>query len=111
MQRPTCFRRLTGAALAGIVGPVVEPLHSPRQAAVRGGHCGPNILAAFGHLSRDRWTNGPAITGWWREFLGEAGAALEAYVESFPAEGIARVPAAVFADKSNASHTPGSWRL
>ena len=62
LQLPTCFRRLTGAALAGIVGPVIEPLLPPRQAAVRGGHGGPNILAAFRHLLRDRWSNGPATT-------------------------------------------------
>ena len=79
LQLPTCFRRLTGAAL-----------------------CGPNILAAFRHLSRDRWTSGLATTSWWNEFLGGAGPALEAYVESFPDEGLARVPAVVFEEQSKA---------
>ena len=51
LQLPPCFRRLIGAALAGIVGPIVEPHLSPRQAAIRGGYCGPNVSAAFRHLA------------------------------------------------------------
>ena len=84
------------------MGPLVGPLLSPRQAAVRGGHCGPNILAAYKHLSRDRWTAGPAVTSWWDEFLGEAGPALAAYVASFPDEGVACVPAVILEDQSKA---------
>ena len=34
LQLPPCFRLLIGAALAGIVGPIVEPHLSPRQAAI-----------------------------------------------------------------------------
>ena len=34
LQLPPCFRRLIGAALAGIVGPIVEPHLSPRQVAI-----------------------------------------------------------------------------
>ena len=37
LQLPTCFRRLGGAALAEVAGPVLERQFSPRQAAVRGG--------------------------------------------------------------------------
>ena len=35
MQIPSCFRRLVDAALADVVGPIIEPLLSPRQAAIR----------------------------------------------------------------------------
>ena len=42
LQLPSCLRRLFGAALAAVAGPVVEPLMPPHQAAKRGGSCGPN---------------------------------------------------------------------
>eukprot|EP00959_Pyramimonas_sp_CCMP1952_P327807 6862934-Pyramimonas_sp.AAC.1 len=51
LQLPTCIRRLCGASLADLIGPAVEPLLSPNQAAKRGGQCGPNITKVTGHLS------------------------------------------------------------
>ena len=52
LQLPTCLRRLFGAALAEVSGPVLEPQLSPLQSAKRGGSCGPNIRALFEHLER-----------------------------------------------------------
>ena len=54
LQLPPCFRRLIGAALAGIVGPIVEPHLSPRQAAIRGGYCGPNVSLTLPELIAGR---------------------------------------------------------
>ena len=54
LQLPTCFRRLYGAAVAGAIGPLTEPQLCADQAAVAGGHCGPNIRSAFTHLARHR---------------------------------------------------------
>eukprot|EP00959_Pyramimonas_sp_CCMP1952_P110580 2313272-Pyramimonas_sp.AAC.1 len=51
LQLPTCIRRLYGASLADLIGPVVEPLLSPNRAAKRGGQCGPNITTVTQHLS------------------------------------------------------------
>eukprot|EP00959_Pyramimonas_sp_CCMP1952_P437013 9150192-Pyramimonas_sp.AAC.1 len=50
LQLPTCMRRLFGASLADLMGPAVEPLLSPNQAAERGGQCGPNIAKVTQHL-------------------------------------------------------------
>ena len=54
LQLPTCFRRLYGAVVAGVLGPIIEPQLCADQAAVAGGHCGPNIRDAFAHLARHR---------------------------------------------------------
>ena len=54
LQLPTCLRRLFGACITDILGPEVEPHLCVDQAAVAGGHCGPNIRAALAHLSGTR---------------------------------------------------------
>ena len=51
LQLPPCFRRLYGAAITAEIRPQVEPQLSRHQAATAGGHCGPNIRAAFAHLA------------------------------------------------------------
>ena len=78
-QLPPCFRRLVGAALAEVVGPLVEPRLSPQRAAIRGGHCGPNVAAAFRHLARDRDDAGERSAEKWNGLLGTASPALLVY--------------------------------
>ena len=51
-QLPTCPRRLFVAAVAGQLGPVVEPRFCGDQAAVAGGRCGGNLGRAFVHRER-----------------------------------------------------------
>ena len=69
LQLPPCFRRLIGAALASIVGPIVEPHLSPRQAAIRGGYCGPNVSAAFRHLAGADSGTAPSSMDQWNSLL------------------------------------------
>ena len=51
LQLPTTLRRLFGSCLMAVVGPVVEPLLSSHQSAIRGGSCGLNISDAVRHLA------------------------------------------------------------
>ena len=75
LQLPPCFRRLVGAALADIVGPIVEPHLPPRQAAIRGGYCGPNVSAAFRHLGGVDCGTAPGSREAWNNLFGECWAA------------------------------------
>ncbi len=59
LQLPSTWRRLFGAVTAGAVGPVVEPCLPPDQAAVAGGHCGPNIKKAYSHMTTPAQTRAP----------------------------------------------------
>eukprot|EP00959_Pyramimonas_sp_CCMP1952_P018957 400626-Pyramimonas_sp.AAC.1 len=80
LQLPTCIRRLFGASLADLLGPVVEPLLSPNHAAKRGGQCGPNITKVTRHLSST--PKPPTIPGpGWAALLGQHAAVVENYVE------------------------------
>ena len=47
---PTAFRRLYGSSIMDVVGPAVEPLLTPQQAAKRGGSCGANVAKVAAHL-------------------------------------------------------------
>ena len=80
LQLPPCCCRLVGAALADIVGPIVEPYLSSRQAAIRGGYCGPNVTAAFRHLAGDDDGTGRCSADQWIGFLGVVGPPLWDYV-------------------------------
>ena len=51
LQLPSTWRRLYGAVTAAAVGPIIEPCLSVDQAAVAGGHCGPNIRKAYTHMT------------------------------------------------------------
>ena len=79
LQLPPCFRRLIGAALASLVGPIVEPHLSPRQAAIRGGYCGPNVSLAFRHLAGGDCGGSPGSRGAWDGLLGGVGPPLWEY--------------------------------
>eukprot|EP00969_Alexandrium_andersonii_P286148 12650370-Alexandrium_andersonii.AAC.1 len=50
LQIPSCWRRIVGATLAAVLGPLLEPRLSPMQSAIRGGDCSRNIRRAFRHL-------------------------------------------------------------
>ena len=75
LQLPTCLRRLFGAALAEVAGPVLEPQLSAFQAAKRGGSCGPNIRRLYEHLEHGRgldqyWRPADrAMAGLWEALL------------------------------------------
>ena len=60
LQLPTCLRRLFGAALAEVSGPVLEPQLSAFQAAKKGGSCGPNIRQLYDHLE-----HGQGLAEYW----------------------------------------------
>ena len=102
LQLPPCFRRLIGAALASLVGPIVEPHLSPRQAAIRGGYCGPNVSLAFRHLAGGDCGGSPGSRGAWDGLLGGVGPPLWEYACSFADSCLADVPAVVFEDQSKA---------
>ena len=101
LQLPTCFRRLYGAALAGVLGPLIEPHLCADQAAVAGGHCGPNITRAFAHLTRaGRDTTAP--TALWHLVMGAAAGPVDALAVAADDAAIRAVPAVLFADQSKA---------
>ena len=79
LQLPFCFRRLVGAALASIVGPIVEPHLSPRQAAICGRYCGPNVSVAFRHLAGEDCGTAPGsneTTACWEKWARRCGSML-----------------------------------
>ena len=78
LQLPTCFRRLYGAYLAGVLGPVVEELLSRHQAATAGGCCGGNVALTFSHLGHLHPSSAPPADLWWL-LLGENGEPIERY--------------------------------
>ena len=80
LQLPTCIRRLFGAALASVVGPVVEPLMCDDQAAKAGGSCGPNIRRAYQHLEANMGEPGDAGP-LWHDMIGSCSASLDAFIE------------------------------
>ena len=116
LQLPTCLRRIHGAALAGVVGPEVEPHLTEDQASKAGGSCGPNIRRAFDHLAQaGEAPRGP--TDLWPSLLGPALGPIERHIEetvSRAEEAILERPgsaggteldsaaAALFADQSKA---------
>ena len=80
LQLPTCIRRLFGAALASVVGPVVEPHMCDDQAAKAGGSCGPNIRRAYQHLEANMAE--PRGTGrLWNDMMGVCRDSLDAFIE------------------------------
>ena len=102
LQLPTCFRRLYGAVVADIVGPVMEPQLSPDQAAVRGGQCGPNITAANQHLA-DGTPQEPPPGPAWRAILGDDHDIVERHIDEI-ADSLPPCPstATCFADQNKA---------
>ena len=111
LQLPPCFRRLAGATLAGVVGPVVDPCLSPRQAAIRGGHCGPNVTAAFRHLSGEDTGTGRCCEERWSELFGQVGPLLWDYASTFYDPALADEAAVVFRGSVplSARRALGSW--
>ena len=80
LQLPTCLRQPFGAALASVVGPVVEPYMCDDQVAKAGGSCGPNIRRAYQHLEAQMRT--PRSTGsLWNDILGECQDRLDSFIE------------------------------
>ena len=80
LQLPTCIRRLFGAALASVVGPVVAPHMCDDQAAKAGGSCGPNIRRAYQHLEANMGE--PQGTGrLWNDMIDTCRASLDAFIE------------------------------
>eukprot|EP00969_Alexandrium_andersonii_P293694 12980972-Alexandrium_andersonii.AAC.1 len=45
-----CLRRVAEAAVASVVGPLLEPTFSERHAARHGGTCRRNVRLALAHL-------------------------------------------------------------
>ena len=110
LQLPPCFRRLVVAALAGIVGPIVEPHVSPRQVAIRGGYCGPNVAASFRHLAGLGDDVDPGSHEAWDGLLGDIGPPLWDFAGGFDDPLLADVPAVVFEDQSKAfERMPHAW--
>ena len=102
LQLPPCFRRLVGAALASVAGPIVEPHLSSRQAAVRGGYCGPNVSMAFRHLAgTDCGTSSMGVSAW-NGLLGDVGPSLWEFAGTFADPRLADIPAVAFEDQSKA---------
>ena len=99
---PPTGRRLYGAYCASILGPHIEPRLSPDQAAIRGGHCGPNITAVMAHLhSLPRPVPPPGPE--WAAVLGPFLRVVEDYIARVVAElGPAPSTAVFFGDQNKA---------
>ncbi len=78
LQLPTCFRRLFGSIIMGIVGPIVEPQLSHRQASVRGGSCGPHVSPAYRHFAGYTTQNNGRLGRLWNSDLAAAAAPVHA---------------------------------
>eukprot|EP00972_Heterocapsa_arctica_P005721 845635-Heterocapsa_arctica.AAC.1 len=102
LQLPTCFRRLFGSIIMGIVGPIVEPQLTPRQASVRGGSCGPNITLAYQHLAGHTTKGTGALGTLWSTVLGDADAPVQAFCARHANPDIDNCPAVLLADQSKA---------
>ena len=102
LQLPSCFRRLFGASLADLVGPIVEPQLSQDQAAKKGGTCGPNITCATEHLAQEPSRNPPPGPGA-DAFLGRYAGVVRDYI-AHVTQGLGPSPATavLFADQSKA---------
>ncbi|MFM7987922.1 MAG: hypothetical protein ACKPKO_52275, partial [Candidatus Fonsibacter sp.] len=98
-----------GAALTSVFKPLVEPRLSPRQTAVRGGHCGLDITAAYRQLDNTGTGSAEFYGSAWDAFFGQAGPALRAYAGTFADSALSRDAAVMFAYQSKAfdrlSHT------
>eukprot|EP00959_Pyramimonas_sp_CCMP1952_P453426 9468225-Pyramimonas_sp.AAC.1 len=101
LQLPTCLRRLHGASLADLMGPLVEPVLSPNQAAKRGGQCGPNITKVTQHLGslpKPPAEPGPA----WPALLGRHREAVDEFVDrAATVVGNAPCTAVILCDQNN----------
>eukprot|EP00972_Heterocapsa_arctica_P097675 14412643-Heterocapsa_arctica.AAC.1 len=86
----------------GIVGPIVEPQLSPRQASVRGGSCGPNVTLAYRRLAGHTSQGSGALGTLWSTVLGPAGAAVQAFCDRYADPDIDNCPAVLLADQSKA---------
>eukprot|EP00972_Heterocapsa_arctica_P022031 3240402-Heterocapsa_arctica.AAC.1 len=64
-----------------IVGPIIEPKLSPRQASVRGGSCGPNVTLAYRHLAGHTNQGSGALGTLWNTVLGPAGEPVQAFCD------------------------------
>ena len=102
LQLPTRFRRLFGAAIAGIVGPIIEPALCPDQAAISGGQGGPNIAEANTHLTSPTGPD-PAPGATWRALIGDDHDVVEEHIQGIATD-LAPAPcnAAWFADQNKA---------
>ena len=101
LQLPACLRRLFGAVVARTVGPAIEPCLTPDQAAIAGGHSGPNICRVFRHLEGPDG-NGPEPGPLWAEVFDPHTAVIDDYINQTPSYGAEQAPAAVFADQNKA---------
>ena len=69
LQLPTCFRRLYGTTIVAIAAPLIEPLLSAGQAAIRGGDCGRNIVMVHRHLEGGPGAAGTGDRALWQQVL------------------------------------------
>ena len=99
---PTCFRRLFGAVVVDMLGPIIEPLLSQDQAAKKGGDMGQNISRVFAHLggSGERIQQ-PTEPRLWEAVLGSA-SGIGAVHDDLRDHELDACPAVILADQSKA---------
>ena len=112
LQLPTTLRRLYGCYFMSVVGPVVEPLFSPQQTAIKGGECGHNIKRVYAHLLDTSKPTPPTPTDLWHQVLGPVSHICVDICHRCTDTKLTCMPAVVFADQSKAFERVGTaWVL